>query len=66
MKKLSSIIRLVLFALTATVPLYAKATTECKGCVASPENSTAVLGLVLCMACFGFVQFRKRFGASIK
>ncbi len=58
MKKLGYIIPVLLFLSVATLPLCAQ-----EGCIDSPENPTAVLGLIMGIASFGFVQIRNRIGS---
>ena len=54
MKKIRFILPLVLFALAASIPVHA----QIEGCTDSPENPTAVLGLIVAAAGFGSVRLR--------
>ncbi len=58
MKKFGYILPVALLILATTLPLYAQI-----GCTDSPENPTAVLGLIVSAASFGFVQVRNRIRA---
>jgi len=58
MKKLGYILPVALLVLAATLPARAQ-----EGCVDSPENPTAVLGLIVGAAAVGFVQIRNRIRA---
>jgi XrtJ-associated TM-motif-TM protein len=58
-KKLAHVLPiLAMFALAAALPVSAQS-----GCVDSPENPTAVLGLLVGAASFGFIQVRNRIAA---
>jgi XrtJ-associated TM-motif-TM protein len=57
MKKLMYIVPVVLAILAVTVQAGAQS-----GCTDSPENPTAVLGLVVGAASLGYMQLRNRFG----
>jgi XrtJ-associated TM-motif-TM protein len=57
MKKLMYIVPVVLAAVAVAVPAGAQT-----GCTDSPENPTAVLGLVVGAASLGYMQLRNRFG----
>lgn len=61
MKKSAYILPAALLLLAATLPLHAQS-----GCTDSPENPTAVLGLIVSAASIGFVQVRNRFRARKK
>jgi XrtJ-associated TM-motif-TM protein len=61
MKKLMYIVPVVLAALVVTLPASAQT-----GCTDSPENPTAVLGLVVGAASLGYMQLRNRFGIRKK
>jgi XrtJ-associated TM-motif-TM protein len=58
MKKLLYIVPVILAALAVTVP----AGSQTTGCTDSPENPTAVLGIVVGAASLGYMQLRNRFG----
>jgi XrtJ-associated TM-motif-TM protein len=58
MKKLGYVLTFALATIAATLPLSAQS-----GCVDSPENPTAVLGLIVSAAGIGFVQVRSRIRA---
>jgi XrtJ-associated TM-motif-TM protein len=57
-KKSAYILPVALLVIAATLPLHAQS-----GCTDSPENPTAVLGLIVSAASIGFVQMRNRFRA---
>jgi XrtJ-associated TM-motif-TM protein len=61
LKKSAYILPAALLLLAATLPLHAQS-----GCTDSPENPTAVLGLIVSAASIGFVQVRNRFRARKK
>jgi XrtJ-associated TM-motif-TM protein len=61
MKKLMYIVPVVLAALAVSVPAVAQS-----GCTDSPENPTAVLGLVVGAASLGYMHLRNRFGLRKK
>jgi len=44
----------------------ATAHAQIGGCTDSPENPTAILGLVVSATSIGFVQLRNRFGSRSK
>lgn len=58
MKKFAYVFPVALFIFAATLPAHA----TLQGCVDSPENPTAVLGLVVSVASIGFVHLRNRIG----
>lgn len=62
MKKFACIASVALLVLTATASAHA----QLGGCTDSPENPTAILGLVVSAASIGFVQLRARFGNRSK
>jgi XrtJ-associated TM-motif-TM protein len=62
MKKLTYIVPVALLIFATALPLHA----QLGGCTDSPENPTAVLGLVVSAVSIGFVQFRNRFGRRSK
>ena len=57
MKKVGCISAIAVFVLATARPLCAQ------GCVDSPENPTAVLGLIVTGAAIAFVQIRNRMNA---
>jgi len=57
-KKSAYILPAVLFVLATTLPVYAQ-----HGCTDSPENPTAVLGLIVSAGSIGFMQIRSRIRA---
>jgi XrtJ-associated TM-motif-TM protein len=58
MKKFAYIVPVVLFMLVATPQIFA----QISGCEDSPENPTAVLGLIMSAVGIGYVQLRNRIG----
>jgi hypothetical protein len=60
-KRLAYLVPVALFILLSNLPLHAQ-----DGCVDSPENSTAVFGVISSVAILGFMQFRNRFGSRNK
>jgi len=62
MKKLAYIVPLALFMLVATPHVFA----QISGCEDSPENPTAVLGLIVGGIGIGYTQFRNRIGRRKK
>jgi XrtJ-associated TM-motif-TM protein len=56
-KRVAFIVPVALLFITAALPLHA----QLNGCTDSPENPTAVLGLLVSAASIGFVQIRNRF-----
>jgi XrtJ-associated TM-motif-TM protein len=52
----------MLFIFASALPAHAKL----HGCVDSPENPSAVLGLLLSASSFGVFQLRNRFGLRRK
>ena len=62
MKKFAYIVPGLLCALVLAVPAHA----QIGGCTDSPENPTAVLGLVVSAASIGFVKLRAHFGSRKK
>lgn len=61
MKKLAYIVPVALLVLAAASKIHAQS-----GCTDSPENPTAVLGLVVGAASIGLLQLRNRFGSRNK
>jgi XrtJ-associated TM-motif-TM protein len=59
MKKFTLIVPAAILFLATALPLYAGGTG---GCTDSPENPTAVLGLIVSAASIGFLQIRNRIG----
>jgi hypothetical protein len=57
LKKVGCISAVAVFALATAHPLCAQ------GCVDSPENPTAVLGLIVSAAAIAFLQVRNRMNA---
>jgi XrtJ-associated TM-motif-TM protein len=62
MKKLAYIIPVVLFMLVATPHVFG----QISGCEDSPENPTAVLGLIVSAVGIGYTQLRGRIGSRKK
>jgi XrtJ-associated TM-motif-TM protein len=62
LRKIHNFLPVVLLTLSATVRLHA----QIEGCADSPENPTAVLGLIVGAAAYGYVRFRHRFAARNK
>jgi XrtJ-associated TM-motif-TM protein len=60
-KKLAYIVPVALLVLAAASKIHAQS-----GCTDSPENPTAVLGLVVGAASIGLLQLRNRFGSRNK
>jgi XrtJ-associated TM-motif-TM protein len=58
LKKYVYLVPAALFLFAATLP----ASAGTKGCTDSPENPTAVLGLIVSAATVGFMQIRNRIG----
>jgi XrtJ-associated TM-motif-TM protein len=56
----------VLPLMVAMLVIAPRAQAKLRGCTDSPENPTAVLGLVFGAAGIGTMQFRKRFGKGKK
>ena len=56
MKKIALSLPIALLVLAAAIPAFAQ-----DGCVDSPENPTAVLGLIASAAGIGLVQLRNHF-----
>jgi XrtJ-associated TM-motif-TM protein len=61
-KKLTFALPLII----AILVIAPRAQAKLRGCTDSPENPTAVLGLLFGAAGLGTVQFRKRFGKGTK
>jgi XrtJ-associated TM-motif-TM protein len=59
LKKYAYLVPVALFLCAAALPALAGGT---KGCTDSPENPTAVLGLIVSAATIGFMQIRNRIG----
>jgi XrtJ-associated TM-motif-TM protein len=62
-------VKRLIFALPlvlAMILITPRAQAKLRGCTDSPENPTAVLGLLFAAAGVGSVQFRKRFGKGTK
>jgi XrtJ-associated TM-motif-TM protein len=62
MKKFAQIVPLAILIFATALPLHA----QTGGCTDSPENPTAVLGLLVSAASIGFLQIRNRFGKRRK
>ena len=62
MKKLAYILPVVLCALVLAIPAHA----QLGGCTDSPENPTAVLGLVVSAAGIGYAKLRAHLGSRKK
>jgi XrtJ-associated TM-motif-TM protein len=62
-------VKRLIFVLSLMVAMFViapRAQAKLRGCTDSPENPTAVLGLVFGAAGIGTMQFRKRFGKGKK